>query len=88
MNRSLILASVTSLALAGCMQGVSDRELVGGAAGAAGGALLASAFDADRGWTVVSALAGAAAGTLVARNTARNQCAYSNGDGTYRTVPC
>ena len=31
---------------------------------------------------------GAAAGTLIARNTRTNQCAYSNGDGTYRTVPC
>lgn len=88
MNRSFMLASVASLMLAGCMTGVSDREMTGGAVGAVGGALLASAFDADAGWTVVSALAGAAAGTLVARNTARNQCAYANGDGTYRTVPC
>ncbi|MFU8776955.1 MAG: glycine zipper 2TM domain-containing protein [Roseovarius sp.] len=88
MSRSLILASIAGLVLAGCMQGVSDREMTGGAVGALGGALLASAFDADPGWTVVSALAGAAAGTLVARNTARNQCAYANGDGTYRAVPC
>ena len=88
MNRSFMLASVASLMLAGCMTGVSDREMTGGAVGAVGGALLASAFDADAGWTVVSALAGAAAGTLVARNTARSQCAYANGDGTYRTVPC
>jgi hypothetical protein len=88
MKRSLILASIVSLSLAGCMEGVSNRELTGGAVGAVGGAVLASALNASAGWTIVSALAGAAAGTLVARNTARNQCAYANGDGTYRTVPC
>ncbi|WP_417726261.1 glucose-6-phosphate isomerase [Roseovarius sp.] len=88
MKRSLIIASIASLSLSGCMQGVSDREMTGGAIGALGGAAIASAFDVSAGWTVVSALAGAAAGTLIARNTAKNQCAYANGDGTYRTVPC
>jgi uncharacterized protein YcfJ len=88
MTRSLILASITSLTLAGCIDTTDNREMTGAALGAGAGLLGAAAFDADAGWTVLSTLAGAAAGTLVARNTRTNQCAYSNGDGTYRSVPC
>ncbi|SEM37167.1 hypothetical protein SAMN04488077_104114 [Roseovarius tolerans] len=90
MKRGLILASITSLTLAGCIDTTDNREMTGAALGAGAGAGLlgAAAFDANAGWTVLSTLAGAAAGTLIARNTRTDQCAYSNGDGTYRTVPC
>jgi hypothetical protein len=37
---------------------------------------------------VIAALGGAAAGTVVARNTATGQCAYARGDGTYYRAPC
>jgi len=88
MTRCIILASLTSLTLAGCIDTRDNRELTGAALGAGAGLIGAAAFDANAGWTVLSTLAGAAAGTLIARNTRTNQCAYSNGDGTYRTVPC
>ena len=88
MKRSLILASITSLTLAGCLDTTDNRELTGAALGAGAGLVGAAIFDANAGWTAISALAGAAVGTLIARNTRTNQCAYSNGDGTYRTVPC
>ncbi|GAW33719.1 hypothetical protein RA2_00762 [Roseovarius sp. A-2] len=88
MTRNLILASLASLTLAGCIDTTDNRELTGAALGAGAGLLGAAAFDANAGWTVLSTLAGAAAGTLIARNTRTDQCAYSNGDGTYRTVPC
>lgn len=88
MIRNLTIASLVSLGLAGCLDTSDSRELTGAAIGAGAGAVGAAFFDANPGWTVVSTLAGAAAGTLVARNTQANECAYSNGDGTYRTVPC
>ena len=88
MTRSLILASLASLTLAGCIDTRDNRELTGAALGAGAGLIGAAVFDANAGWTVASTLAGAAAGTLIARNTRTDQCAYSNGDGTYRTVPC
>ena len=88
MTRNAIIGALAGLALAGCMNTMDDREMTGAALGAGVGLLGATAFDADAGWTVASTLAGAAAGTLIARNTRTNQCAYANGDGTYRTVPC
>lgn len=88
MNRSLSLALLTSLALAGCMETTSNRELTGAAIGAGAGLIAATVFDANAGWTVASTLAGASAGSLIARNTRTNECAISNGDGTYRTVRC
>lgn len=88
MTRHLIVASLTSLTLAGCIDTSENRELSGAAIGAGAGLVGAAVFDANPGWTVISTLAGAAAGTLVARNTRTDECAYANGDGTYRTVPC
>ncbi len=88
MKRNTIIGALAGLALAGCMDTSNNREMTGAAIGAGVGLLGAAAFDADAGWTVASTLAGAAAGTLIARNTRTNQCAYANGDGTYRTVPC
>lgn len=88
MKRNLILATITSLNLAGCLDTSDNREVTGAALGAGAGLVGAALFDANAGWTVISALVGAAAGTLIARNTRTNECAYSNGDGTYRTAPC
>ena len=88
MTRNTIIGALAGLALAGCIDTSDNRELTGAAIGAGVGLIGAAAFDAKAGWTVLSTLAGAAAGTLIARNTRTNQCAYSNGDGTYRTVPC
>ncbi|NHQ75664.1 glycine zipper 2TM domain-containing protein [Roseovarius gahaiensis] len=77
------------LALAGC-EGMSPetRTVVGVAGGAAAGLITADALDADDDWRLISALAGAAAGTIVAQNTSNKMCAYSRGDGTYYRAPC
>jgi len=88
MTRCIILASLTSLTLAGCIDTRDNRELTGAALGAGAGLIGSAVFDANAGWTVLATLGGAAAGTLIARNTRTNECAYANGDGTYRTVPC
>ncbi|HAW49129.1 glucose-6-phosphate isomerase [Roseovarius sp. A46] len=88
MTRNTIIGALASLALAGCIDTTDNREVTGAALGAGAGLIGAAAFDANAGWTVLSTLAGAAAGTLIARNTRTNRCAYANGDGTYRTVPC
>lgn len=88
MNRATILGGLAALFLAGCLNTADNRELTGAAIGGGVGLLTAAAFDANAGWTVLSALAGATAGTMIARNTRNNQCAYANGDGTYRTGPC
>ncbi len=65
-----------------------QRTVVGVAGGAAGGLILADALKADDDWRLIAALAGAAAGTVVAQNNQSQQCAYSRGDGTYYTAPC
>ncbi|MCB1341510.1 MAG: glycine zipper 2TM domain-containing protein [Pseudooceanicola sp.] len=66
----------------------SQQSAAGAVGGAAAGLLVADAFDANDNWKIVSTLAGAAAGTMVARNTQNATCAYSNGNGTYYTAPC
>lgn len=65
-----------------------QRTVAGVAGGAAGGLILADALKADDDWRLIAALAGAAAGTVVAQNNQSQQCAYSRGDGTYYTAPC
>ncbi|WP_133489627.1 glucose-6-phosphate isomerase [Aliiroseovarius marinus] len=87
----LTLACVASLALTACMsRPLTDQEktIIGGVAGIGAGLITANAIGANKNWTVLTTLAGAAAGIMVARNYHTNQCAYSNGDGTYRTAPC
>lgn len=88
--KSMILATaaVATLSLGACTMTPNQRMAVGGLAGAAGGLILADALNANPNWTIVAALGGAAAGALVARNTATGQCAYSYGDGTYYSAPC
>lgn len=84
-----LIATVTAaiFALAGC-ETTQSRTVIAGGTGAALGALTAEVLADDPAWTVVGALAGATAGTLVARNTAARSCAYAVGDGTYRVAPC
>lgn len=65
-----------------------QRTVAGVAGGAAVGLMTAEALDADDNWRLIAALAGAAAGTLVAQNSTTGRCAYSRGDGTYYTARC
>ena len=84
-----ILALAGVLATAGCENLTTEqRTLVGLAGGAAAGLITADALKADDDWRLIAALAGAAAGTVVAQNTAKDSCAYARGDGTYYTAPC
>ena len=92
--RAIPLVFAAGLATAGCQNlTVQDQANLGLAAGAAGGLLLADAFDANPAWTVVTALGGAAIGQQVARNQATGQCAYyagtnSAGEPVYRVGAC
>lgn len=86
---SLALAAAASLATAGCDRLTPQQQIAAGALlGAGAGLLTANALKANSSWTLLTALAGAAAGTLVARNLQTGECAYANGDGTYYTAPC
>lgn len=82
------LTCACALALSACQMTSNEQAIVGGLVGAGAGLITANALDANRNWTVIAVLAGAAAGTMVARNNATRECAYSNGNGTYRTGPC
>lgn len=80
---------VAATAISACQPlSPQDRSNLGLVGGAGAGLLLASAFNANPQWTILSTVAGAAIGTQVARNTQTGQCAYSNGDGTYSVAPC
>lgn len=65
-----------------------QRTVVGITGGAAAGLVTADLFDANRDWRLISALAGAAVGTLVAQNEATQECAYAQGNGTYVIASC
>ena len=89
MYRNIIsIACASALALSACQMTTNEQAVVGGLVGAGAGLITAKALDANHNWTIIAVLAGAAAGTMVARNSATNECAYANGDGTYRTGPC
>jgi len=80
---------IASMSVAGCDQLTqTERQVVGGLAGAGAGLVAADFLRADRNWTILTVLAGATAGALVARNRETNECAYAVGDGTYRVRPC
>lgn len=84
-----VFATVVAIALAGCTTMTpQQRQLTGGVLGGTAALLTASALNASAGWTVVTVLAGAAVGTLVARNTQTGECAYAVGNGRYQTRPC
>jgi hypothetical protein len=88
-RQAIALAGLSLLALGAC-EGMSPeaRTVAGVAGGAAAGLIAAEALEADDNWRLIAALAGAAAGTMVAQNTQTGQCAYSRGDGTYYTAAC
>lgn len=90
MNKDVLKPlAISVLMLAGCENLTADqRTVVGVAGGAAAGLITAEALDADDNWRLIAALAGAAAGTIVAQNSATDTCAYSRGDGTYYQAPC
>ncbi len=90
MTQMLKIAALgAAFALPACENLTTDqRTVVGVTAGAAAGLITADALKADRDWRLISALVGAAAGTIVAQNAATNRCAYSRGDGTYYTARC
>jgi len=69
-------------------QGSENDVLAGAIAGAAIGYVTAEIIEADDDWQLLAILAGAAAGTLVARNHRTNRCAYARGNGRYYTRPC
>lgn len=79
-----------ALALAGCqsMTRVDQNTLAGGIVGGGLAAVSAAALGASAGWVIAAGAAGAAAGAIYARNASTNQCAISNGNGTYRIVNC
>lgn len=84
-----ILSGTALLAAAACTNLTPQQNTtLGAVAGAGAGILAADAFDANDNWTVVSTLAGAAAGTLVAQNRNGETCAYARGDGTYYRASC
>ncbi|MEZ5716629.1 MAG: glucose-6-phosphate isomerase [Paracoccaceae bacterium] len=89
-TKLLPLALIGSMALSACMEMTpSEKNELGGAlAGAAVGVITAKALGANSNWTIITALAGAAAGSMVAKNAKTNECAYARGDGTYYTAPC
>ena len=87
-----IIASVAASSLfllQGCANLTPEqRTIVGITGGAAAGLITAEALDADDNWRLIAALTGAAAGTIVAQNSATGQCAYARGDGTYSGRYC
>lgn len=88
-SKMFALACSTMIAVAGCDQMTPEGRIVAGAAGgAAAGLITAEALGADSNWRLISALAGAAAGTVVAQNANRRDCAYARGDGTYYVARC
>lgn len=92
-NRKPVIATLVvagALATAGCqsMSRLDQNTLAGGVVGGGLGALTAAAFGASTGWVIVAGAAGATAGALYARHATRDECAVSNGDGTFRIVSC
>ena len=88
-NRKFLAFGLTAMLLPAC-EGMTpeSRTVAGVAGGAAAGLIAADALEADDDWKLIAALGGAAAGTVVAQNSATRQCAYSRGDGTYYRAPC
>lgn len=88
MKKTVLAAALAaSMTMVGCT--TRDQDTVAGALVGGGlAAVTAAALGANAGWVVVAGAAGATVGALYARNRRTNECAYSNGDGTYRIRPC
>ncbi|MEM6589975.1 MAG: glucose-6-phosphate isomerase [Pseudomonadota bacterium] len=76
------------IVLAGCLSETEQQQLGGAAIGAGSGFIAGTLLGFGSGWVAVTTLAGAAAGTLIATNRARNECAYADGSGGYITRSC
>ncbi|WP_102108043.1 glucose-6-phosphate isomerase [Oceaniglobus roseus] len=88
--RPLLTAAALSLAVLPACENMTtgQRTAVGLTGGAAVGLITAEALNASNEWLIIGALLGAAAGTLVAQNSATGDCAYAYGDGRYYTRRC
>ncbi len=88
-NSVLTLICTASIALSGCNMTADDEKILTGAViGAGAGLITGKVLDLDSDWVVLTTLAGAAIGALVARNRRTGECAYSNGNDTYRVARC
>ncbi len=86
---TIAVACISILGLSACENLTTEQRTVAGVAGgAAAGLNTAEALGANNKWRLISALGGAAAGTVVAQNQNRKVCAYARGDGTYYEAPC
>ncbi|QGX98227.1 glucose-6-phosphate isomerase [Roseovarius faecimaris] len=85
---NVMVAGVCLMALTACGGGPAARTAVGAAGGAAAGYAAADLLGADSDWKIIGALSGAAAGTLIARNSRNGRCAYSDGKGGYYKRRC
>jgi hypothetical protein len=86
---TIAIACISILGLTACENMTTEQRTIAGVTGgAAAGLITAEALDANNNWRLISALAGAAAGTVVAQNPSRDLCAYARGDGTYYQAPC
>lgn len=89
MKSVISMTAACLLFLTGCENLTPEqRTVVGLTGGAAAGLITAEILDADDNWRLIAALAGAAAGTVVAQNYATRDCAYARGNGTYYVAPC
>lgn len=90
MSKTIAAIALAALvAVPGCMRDTQDDKVATGAlTGAVLGVVTAKVLDADDDWVLLAGLTGAAIGAMVARNDARNECAYANGDGTYTVRRC
>jgi len=86
--KALAIVSAATLSLAACQPTQQNQAILGGVFGAATGLVGAELLDANPQWTAVAVLAGAAAGTLIAQNQTRQECAYADGRGGYYTAAC
>lgn len=82
-----LCAAVVALAACDTMS-TDERIIAGGLAGATLGVLTASALEADDEWVILAGLGGAAVGALVAKNDAKDECAYKRRDGTFVIRRC
>jgi len=88
LHRVLAVLSIVAM-LPACDDQSGDQDILTGAiAGAFLGYITAEALQADHDWQLVAVLAGAAAGTMVARNRKTNRCAYARGHDRYYIRPC
>ena len=88
-TKLISLALITGLGVSACtMDQDTQRTAAGSVLGGAAGLAAASALGLPDGWVAVSTIAGAAAGTVVARNPNTNTCAYADGRGGYVRRAC